>query len=94
MLPADTKLGADESHGGDDAKNGTQLLDTLQVYLKHNKKIKKSSSDLFFTHYNTVIYRIERVCEILGIDPEKGDDMLQLHLAVKLHEMRPVVIWK
>lgn len=72
-----------------DAKNGTQLLDTLQVYLKHNKKIKKSSSDLF-THYNTVIYRIERVCEILGIDPEKGDDMLQLHLAVKLHEMRPV----
>lgn len=72
-----------------DAKHSTQLMETLQVYLKHNKKIKKSSTDLF-THYNTVIYRIERICEILGIDPENGDDMLQLHLAVKLHEMRPV----
>ncbi|ASA24807.1 PucR family transcriptional regulator [Paenibacillus donghaensis] len=72
-----------------DAKHNTLLFDTLKVYLKHNRNAKKTSLELF-THYNTVTYRIERVCEILGISLDSGDDMLQLHFAVKLNEMRPV----
>lgn len=71
-----------------DRKNGTTLLDTLKTYFKHNRNAKKTSAELF-THYNTVNYRIERICELLGIDTESGDEMLQLHLAVKLEEMRP-----
>jgi purine catabolism regulator len=70
-----------------DNKHNTLLFDTLKVYFKHNKNVKKTSLELF-THYNTVTYRIERVCEILGISLDSGDDMLQLHFAVKLNEMR------
>jgi purine catabolism regulator len=72
-----------------DNNHNTLLFDTLKVYFKHNKNVKKTSLELF-THYNTVTYRIERVCEILGISLDSGDDMLQLHLALKLNEMRSV----
>lgn len=34
-------------------------------------------------------YRIERACELLNLNSDDGDDMLELHLALKLHEMRP-----
>ncbi|WJH28987.1 hypothetical protein N6H13_29475 [Paenibacillus sp. CC-CFT742] len=29
------------------------------------------------------------MCELLGISMDHGDDVLQLHLAMKLNEMRP-----
>ncbi|GIQ70622.1 PucR family transcriptional regulator [Xylanibacillus composti] len=72
-------------------KNGTMLMETLRVYFKHNRNAKRTSEELF-THYNTVTYRIERICGILGIDADNGDHLLQLHLAVKLYEMRPARI--
>ncbi|MGE7225461.1 PucR family transcriptional regulator [Paenibacillus sp. PDC88] len=71
-----------------DQKNGTMLVDTLKVYFKHNRNAKKTSAEMF-THYNTVNYRVERALDILGLDADNGDDLLQLHLAVKLQEMRP-----
>ncbi|WP_238404194.1 PucR family transcriptional regulator [Paenibacillus paridis] len=71
-----------------DAKHNSQLFETLKIYFKHNRNVKKTSAELF-THYNTVAYRVERVCELLGISLDNGDDILQLHLAVKLNEMRP-----
>ncbi|MNP72311.1 Carbohydrate diacid regulator [compost metagenome] len=71
-----------------DAKHNSQLFETLKVYFKHNRNVKKTSAELF-THYNTVSYRVERVCELLGISMDHGDDVLQLHLAMKLNEMRP-----
>ncbi|GGF93297.1 PucR family transcriptional regulator [Paenibacillus abyssi] len=72
-----------------DLKHNTFLLDTLKIYFKHNKNVKKTALEMF-AHYNTVTYRVERACEILRINIDHGDEMLQLHLAVKLHEMRPV----
>jgi purine catabolism regulator len=72
-----------------DKKNGTMLLHTLGIFFKHNRNAKKTSRELF-THYNTINYRIERVFELLGIDTNNGDDILQLQLAVKLEEMRPM----
>lgn len=74
-----------------DNKHNTLLFDTVKVYFKHNRNVKKTSLELF-THYNTITYRVERVCEILGISLDSGDDILQLHFAVKLNEMRPVDI--
>ena len=72
-----------------DRKNGTMLLDTLKTYLRHNRNAKKTAAEMF-THYNTVNYRIERIYELLGINAELGDEFLQLQLAVKLQEMRPI----
>jgi purine catabolism regulator len=71
-----------------DQKNKTMLMETLQVYFKNNKNYKKTPEDLF-THYNTIVYRIELVCDILQLNMEDGDHMLMLHLAVKIYEMSP-----
>ncbi|UHA61378.1 PucR family transcriptional regulator ligand-binding domain-containing protein [Metabacillus litoralis] len=71
-----------------DKKNKTILIETLQVYFKHNKNYKKVSEELF-THYNTIIYRIERVFDILNLNINDGDHMLLLQLAIKIHEMSP-----
>lgn len=71
-----------------DSKHNVSLLHTLSLYFKHNRNVKKTSAVLF-THYNTVTYRIERACELLNLNSDNGDDMLELQLALKLHEMRP-----
>ncbi|MNZ68551.1 Carbohydrate diacid regulator [compost metagenome] len=70
-----------------EGKHGSQLLETLSIYFKYNRNLKKTSAELF-THYNTVAYRVERACEIVGINSDNGDEMLQLYLAIKLYEMR------
>ncbi|WP_151737639.1 PucR family transcriptional regulator [Paenibacillus tengchongensis] len=69
-----------------DGKHNTSLLQTLQLYFKCNRNVKRTSAELF-THYNTVTYRIDRACELLGLNQDDGDDMLELQLALKLHEM-------
>lgn len=74
-----------------DKQHGTSLLATLRLYFKHNRNARKTSRELF-THYNTINYRVDRALGLLGIDPESGDDMLQLEIAIKLHEMRPLEI--
>lgn len=74
-----------------DRKHQSQLYETIRVYFKYNRNVKKTSAELI-THYNTVSYRVERVCELLGINVDDGDDIFQLYLAVKLNEMRPVVL--
>jgi len=71
-----------------DKKHKTMLLETVKLYFRYNRNVKKTSQELF-THYNTVTYRIERACELLGLRQDEGDDLLQLQLALKLHEMRP-----
>lgn len=70
-----------------DGKHNTQLLKTFQCYLQHNEN-GKLTAEALFSHYNTVAYRIERVYDLLALDPEKVNDRLQLQLAVKLYEMR------
>lgn len=69
-----------------DRKHNASLLQTLQLYFKCNRNVKRTSGELF-THYNTVTYRIDRACELLGLSQDDGDDMLELQLALKLHEM-------
>ncbi|WP_274650572.1 PucR family transcriptional regulator [Paenibacillus humicola] len=71
-----------------DSKHNTLMLATLKTFFMHNRNVKKTARELY-THYNTVSYRVERACELLEIDSQNGDDMLQLQLAMKLHDMRP-----
>ena len=40
-----------------------------------------------FTHYNTIIYRIQRIKEITGIDFDEYDERLNLQIALKIHEI-------
>lgn len=68
-----------------DAKHETLLMDTLKMYFQCNGNMRRTA-EVLFTHYNTVVYRLDRVRAILGIDLEDADDRLQLQIAIKLHE--------
>jgi purine catabolism regulator len=70
-----------------DLKHDTNLVETLQMYFQANCNMKQTAERLF-THYNTVIYRLERVKDILVMDLENPEIQLQLQLALKLHQMR------
>jgi purine catabolism regulator len=69
-----------------DSKHDTNLVETLQMYFRLNRNMKQTAEKLF-THYNTVIYRMERVKDILAMDLENPEIQLQLQLALKLHQM-------
>jgi len=69
-----------------DKEKSTELIDTLKNYFKYAGNLKKVSEEMF-SHYNTIIYRIQRIKEITGIDFDDYDDRLNLQIALKIHEM-------
>lgn len=68
-----------------DEKHDTLLIDTLKVYFHCNGNMRRTA-EMLFTHYNTVVYRLDRVRAILGINLDDADDRLQLQIAIKLYE--------
>ncbi|OZB91273.1 PucR family transcriptional regulator [Paenibacillus sp. XY044] len=70
-----------------DDRHGASLLLTARTYLEHNLNAKKTAAALF-THYNTIMHRLERIEELLQISFDRADDRLQLELAMKLYAMQ------
>jgi purine catabolism regulator len=68
-----------------DKERKTELVRTLQVYFMCNGNLKKVSETLF-AHYNTILYRIERIQEICGFDLNCPEDRFNLEVALKLLE--------
>jgi len=69
-----------------DREKGTDFIETLNKYFKYAGNLKKVSEEMY-THYNTVIYRIQRIKEITGIDLEDYNERLNLQISLKIHEM-------
>lgn len=69
-----------------DAKKGTELIRTLDAYFENNSNINRTS-EVLFTHYNTVLYRMERIREITGMDLNNPNDRLNLELALKVRKI-------
>ena len=57
-----------------DKKKSTDLVRTLESYFKNNSNINKTSEELF-THYNTILYRLERIQEITKLDLNDANEM-------------------
>lgn len=66
-------------------ENGSELLDTLQVYLRCGRS-KSSAAKELFVHVNTVKYRIAQIQEITGMDMNDDETALTLMLAFKMLE--------
>ncbi|MBC7088282.1 MAG: PucR family transcriptional regulator ligand-binding domain-containing protein [Tissierellales bacterium] len=69
-----------------DEKKSTELVKTLQCYFDHNGNLTKMSEALF-THYNTILYRINRIQEITGLNLNDPNDRLNLEIALKIKQM-------
>lgn len=69
-----------------DRKKSTELVKTLETYFKHNGNLKRMSETLY-THYNTVLYRVNRIEEITNMDLNDSNDRLNLEIALKIKEL-------
>lgn len=66
-----------------DEKKSTELIKTLEYYFEYHGNLKKIS-EVLFTHYNTTLYRIERIKQITGLNIECPNDRLNLEIGLKI----------
>lgn len=65
----------------------TELVDTLQCYIKNNQSIKKTASEMHL-HINTLHYRLKQIKEITSIDPKETSGIVLFYLSIAfLHDM-------
>ena len=69
----------------DERKNG-DLVRTLTGFFAANGNLAKAATDLD-VHRNTLVYRLERISELTGLDLNDADNRLILHLALKVQRV-------
>jgi purine catabolism regulator len=66
-----------------DQEKGAELLNTLKMYYACGCNLKRVSEEMY-THYNTVIYRMQRIKEIGNFDFNDPNTSLNVHIAIKI----------
>lgn len=69
-----------------DRRRGTDLVDTLSAYYVHRANVAATARALH-VHVNTLLKRLDRAGEVLGVDPRHEND-LELRLGLRLHQLR------
>jgi len=67
-------------------EGGSELLRTLEAYFNSNGNLSQAA-DALFIHRNTLIYRMERIAEISGLDLDNTETRLAVQLALRIHHM-------
>lgn len=57
----------------------SELEETLNTFLENNLNIKQTSEKIHI-HRNTLIYRLDKIKELWGLDPRKFSDAVKLQL--------------
>jgi GAF domain-containing protein len=65
-----------------DAQRGSQLVTTLEEFLRRHGNIS-ATSEALYVHPNTLRQRLRRIAELSGLDLRK-DDWLMIEIAVKM----------
>lgn len=65
----------------------SELLQTLSCYLLDADTALKTASQLLFVHRNTVLYRLNKIKELLGCDLTKMPMAYDIYLAVSLYRL-------
>ena len=65
---------------------GNSLTETLEAYFKTGGNLMEMSRELFL-HYNSVLYRLNRIREITGVGLEDEDQKLKLAIALKIRKL-------
>ena len=66
-----------------DLQRNSGLIKTLTVYFECNGNLKQVSKELY-THYNTILYRMERIEEITGLNMKVSEHRLNLQIGLKI----------
>ena len=67
-------------------EGGSELLRTLEAYFDNNGNLSQAAEALYI-HRNTLIYRMERIAEISGLDLDNTETRLAVQLALRIHRM-------
>jgi DNA-binding PucR family transcriptional regulator len=73
-----------------DRENGTELLETLNVYLKHQSQLARTARKLYI-HVNTLRQRLQRIERVLDIELDNHNVILNLQLALRVYEIAPEI---
>jgi purine catabolism regulator len=68
-----------------DAEKGSELIPTLDAYLRSNNAVDVSRQ--LNLHRNSLLYRLRRIRAITGLDLDDAETRLSLHLALKIREV-------
>lgn len=83
----DSAVGALASY---DARKGSELMATLQAYLSTGANLS-STAKLLHVHRNTLKYRLARIAELSGLDPDDPNDRFNLQLATSMWAVRHAI---
>lgn len=72
-----------------DLENQSELITTLEVWVKNRLNIAQSARDLF-VHRNTMLYRISKIKDLLQLDIEEPAELLSIQLALTLLEIKRI----
>ncbi|MGB3633109.1 MAG: helix-turn-helix domain-containing protein [Rubrobacteraceae bacterium] len=64
-----------------DSKRGSGLIRTLSVYFDTGTNASETA-DRLFLHRNSLLYRLERIQELTGLDLKEPDSRLALQLGL------------
>ena len=67
-----------------DEREGSALIDTLAAYLRHGCRPGPAAAELA-VHRHTLAYRLDRVTALTGRDLRDGDALVEVGLALRLH---------
>lgn len=69
-----------------DKTSNSELVKTLKYYFQYNGNMKRMSQNMHM-HYNTIIYRLQKIKDIIGMDIEDPDIRLNLEIALKIMDL-------
>jgi purine catabolism regulator len=69
-----------------DANHNTQLVSTLEAFFAHHGNASQTAESLYL-HRNSLLYRLDRIREISGLDLDDAEDRFSLQLALKLRPL-------
>ncbi len=70
-----------------DARHDGTYIKTLESYFHYNGNLSQTARTMHF-HRNSLIYRLERIEEILGRSLEDAELRLSLQIALKIHHLQ------
>ncbi len=62
------------------------LLETVEVFFDENMSLTQTSKDLKI-HRNTLLYRLDKIKKVTGLDPRKFNDAMELKVALILKKV-------
>ena len=69
-----------------DTEHDGKLLETVQAYFEHGGNLRKIS-EVQYTHYNTIVYRINRIRDTLKIDLKDPETAFSIQFALKIRDL-------